>query len=170
MKSILSGFLVAALASCFSPPSQAAEANWKTVKNWTIVGDYAGYCRTESYFEGGGYISIGAYKDGLWNLIFADKNAVPMVVGQKYTVQLTTDAGLTGTFTGTAFDPQMIEFNPFGKDAVLTLAKAKTLKVGNFGTFNLAGSAEAIGETLACLQAITSAGAKASSIQKDREA
>lgn len=161
MKTLLSAFLVAALSSCFAPPSEAAEALWSQHKNWTILGDYVGYCRAESSFEGGSYISIGAYKDGRWNLIFGNNTADPMVVGQKYTIKLTTDDGSSGTFTGTAFDPKLINFLPMAEDAILTIAKAKTLTIGNFGTFNMDGSAQAIRETYACLKAITASGASA---------
>jgi hypothetical protein len=160
MKSILSGFLVAALASCFSPPSQAAEANWKSTQYWAIVGDYVGYCRAEAQFGTDTVINIAVNKTG-WSFIFSNDNAIPMNVGQQYTVKVSDETGASGTLTGKAIDAKILSFPGLTLETVVRFAKAKSITVGNFGTYNLKGSADAILETYACFKALTASGASA---------
>jgi hypothetical protein len=169
MKNLLAGFLVAALASCFSPPSQAAEANWKQTQYWTITGDYIGYCRAEEAFDSGMLVSIGLNKDG-WKLMIAAKGTIPMETGKTYTLDVALEGKSHATLNGVAFDPQGIAFSDLTPQFIRDFALAPSIMIGDLGKFNLAGSADAIIETYACFKAITSAGAKASSIQKDREA
>ena len=160
MKSILAGFLVAALTIPFAPPAKAAEANWKTTEYWTIVGDYAGYCRAQTDFPTAGTsMSISVTKEG-WSLYFGNAEAIPMIVGQPYTVKVSTETA-RGTLIGKAIDAKIIVFPGLTLETVLIFAKAKSITVGNFGTYNLKGSAEAIKETFSCFQAMTDVGASA---------
>lgn len=131
-----------------------AEATWKQTEYWHIIGDYKGWCRAEATYSDILRISMGTTGNG-WTLFVEAKSSTPMETGKTYTLNVALTGKIAATLTGQAISPHAISFPGLTPQFVADFAYAPSIKVGDWGLFNLKGSLEAIEETMSCFKAIT---------------
>ena len=154
MKSILFGFLTAAMAACFSPPSEAAEALWSQGEYWRVEGSTKGWCAATATFVAD-QMTIGYDKNGQWSLFFASPNTEKMFDGEKKSMRVMFDDGQVFVLSGLAIGTQQLAFTGVTDPVIGRFAMSKQMRIENFNTYNLKGTAAALKSVTECVSAMS---------------
>lgn len=131
-------------------PAAADVATWKVMQKWKVIGNPdVPYCLGYAIF-GQQKIAVALNPKG-FNLTVSGVEAYR---GQTFNIPMAAN-GAYGVLQGVAVMDGHVMFDRLAPETVLNLARARTLAIAGLGKFSMQGSFEAIGEVMACYQAIT---------------
>lgn len=123
---------------------------------WSIVADAdANACIAEAIYTGrDSILRIGVTAGNEWRLSLYSPSFIPMATGYTYTFEMATDQGNYGVVAVTALNAKTIVTPPMSRADVMSLAKAQRIALGNFGTYDMTGSRDAIVKLIKCRDAL----------------
>lgn len=152
MKRIITALV--SLAVLAGPVAADPVATWAKTENWSIDGTYDGFCRaTATYNQNQEGMTLAVTKNAGWTMFFFSRK-ISLVTGEKYTMEIETDAGMRTRLYGVAISPNSVAFDAMNPKAILNLADASKVRMGDIGVYPLPGSKEAILQTVLCMKAM----------------
>ncbi len=142
---------LALLAMSAATASANDMATWKDTGFWKIEGSLSGFCVATTYYQTSGEMMVIGFADRGVNLYVTDRRAD---FGKEYTFNVSATDGTHGYVKGEAITNGTIAFLGINERLLKSLARSHKITIGALGTFELKGSAEAIKEGRACLDAV----------------